>query len=157
MFAASDLLRMQNAMAFEGVSAFLYICAVDALDHSEPHGKSTKGILKEVLKSQGKSQTEADDLAEKLWVFRCGGAHAGVTDRTDVQCTIQIGENLVAGKTMEEVMAEHRENQSKGPVQILGQLVFSENANLYSLARRVAAQAIANQLIQLAAKITVST
>ncbi len=154
LFAASELLLNEKPTEFEGVAALLSICAVDALDPAKSSEMSTKAILRESLVRQGRDKRSANGFADRLWNFRRAGVHLGLTDRLDVKFMVMVGENLVSGDTLENVMSEHRRQGSKGPVTLIDQSAFSRNMYLFRAARHTSAQAIAHRVIDLTGKIT---
>src|SRR5438552_638135 len=53
LFAASESLLTLSRGEYQGVAAFLAVCAVDALDRNEPHGETTKKLLAAALQRVG--------------------------------------------------------------------------------------------------------
>lgn len=153
LFAASELLLIEKSTEFEGVAALLSICAVDALDPAKLSDVSTKAILTESLARQGRDKRSANGFADRLWNFRCAGVHRGLTDRLNVKFTVMVGENLVSGDILENVMTEHRKQNSKGPVTLIDQSAFSRNMYLFRVARHTSAEAIAHRIVDLTGKI----
>lgn len=149
LFAAGECLLHSDATSFQGVATYLSICAVDALGKGARHGKTSKALIVNALIRPGNTEKEARAWAGRLWNFRCQGAHAGMVDRIDIKCTVIVGDNFASGNSIDEVMREHRQRGSRGPVTLISQSPFSQYAQLYAVARHACAEAIAHTLSEL--------